>query len=96
MQHRLQEIHFEWDSRKAISNFLKHGVAFEEGCEVFFDPFLWVGEDELIDDELRETAIGMTTNWHLLYVAYTLRNDIIRLISVRPVTRAERIRYENQ
>ena len=30
---------FEWDAEKAASNFAKHGVAFPEACEVFFDPF---------------------------------------------------------
>ena len=30
---------FEWEAEKAASNFAKHGVAFPEACEVFFDPF---------------------------------------------------------
>jgi uncharacterized DUF497 family protein len=30
---------FEWEKEKAASNFAKHGVAFPEACEVFFDPF---------------------------------------------------------
>jgi uncharacterized DUF497 family protein len=29
---------FAWDSRKAASNRVKHGIAFETACEVFFDP----------------------------------------------------------
>jgi uncharacterized DUF497 family protein len=29
---------FEWDSRKAKSNRLKHGVSFEEAATAFLDP----------------------------------------------------------
>ncbi len=29
---------FEWDARKARSNFAKHGVSFEEAATVFADP----------------------------------------------------------
>jgi uncharacterized protein len=96
MQYMLYGIQFEWDDGKAASNLRKHGVAFEAGCEVFFDPFLSAGDEELIDDELRETVVGMTANLRLLHVAYTLRHEVIRLISVRPATHAERVRYENQ
>jgi hypothetical protein len=30
-------IEFAWDARKARSNFLKHGVSFEEAQTVFLD-----------------------------------------------------------
>jgi uncharacterized DUF497 family protein len=29
---------FEWDPEKAVGNFGKHGMAFEEAGSVFFDP----------------------------------------------------------
>lgn len=92
----IQGIDFEWDSQKALSNWHKHQVAFESACEVFFDPFLQPDKDEVIDGELRETVIGMTQNWRLLFIAYTLRNDKIRVISARPVTRQQRKTYEDQ
>lgn len=53
-------------------------------------------DDEIIDGKLRETIIGMTTAWRLLCVVYVLRDDIVRLISARLVTNAEREQYENQ
>lgn len=92
----IQGINFEWDSVKASRNKIKHKVSFESACEVFFDPFLQLDKEEVIDDELRETVIGMAKNWHLLYVAYTLRNDTIRIISARNVTPHQRFNYENQ
>ncbi len=92
----LYGITFEWDSHKAEENLRKHGVSFETACEVFFDPFILWLDEEVVEGELRETIIGMTVNWRLLYVVYVMRDDTIRLISVRKVTRAERKRYENQ
>ncbi|MEW6114776.1 MAG: BrnT family toxin, partial [Thermodesulfobacteriota bacterium] len=35
----LQDCLFTWDSRKAKENLKKHGVSFEEACEVFFYPY---------------------------------------------------------
>jgi len=50
---------------------------------------------EETDDEFREAIIGMTVAWKLLYVVYTMRKeDRIRMISARPVTKGERKKYE--
>jgi hypothetical protein len=92
----LHNIVFEWDSQKAAANFRKHGVTFELTCEAFFDPFVYYRDDEMIEDELRESIIGMSTNWRRLYVVYVMRSDIIRIISARLATMAERDAYENQ
>jgi len=96
VRYSLHNIAFEWDSRKAAANFRKHNVSFELACEVFFDPFVYYLEDETVDGELRETIIGLSTTWQLLYVVYVLHDDIIRIISARLVTKAEREAYENQ
>ena len=36
---------FEWDENKADSNFLKHGITFEEAVTTFADPYLLFTED---------------------------------------------------
>jgi uncharacterized DUF497 family protein len=92
----LHGINFEWDGKKAAANLRKHKVSFELACEAFFDPFVFYIEDEILDGELRETIVGLTTGWHLLYVVYMLRDDMIRIVSARSVTNAERDLYENQ
>jgi uncharacterized DUF497 family protein len=92
----LHGINFEWDGKKAATNLRKHNVSFELACEAFFDPFVFYIEDEILDGELRETIVGLTTGWHLLYVVYMLRDDMIRIVSARSVTNAERDLYENQ
>ena len=64
----LQDINFEWDEAKAISNIQKHKVSFETACEVFFDPFLQGKNVEFIDDEWREIVIGATENLRILHL----------------------------
>jgi len=92
----LHNIAFEWDRRKAVSNIRKHEISFELACEAFFDPFVFHLDDEVVNDELRESIIGMTTSWRLLYVVYVFREDIVRIISARIATKTEREEYENQ
>ncbi len=90
-------INFEWDSHKEESNFRKHGIPFKTACAAFLDPFLISLEDEVINDELREKIIGMTTDRRFLYVVYLWRDeDVLRIISARLATLKERLRYENQ
>jgi len=95
--YQLHGIRFEWESEKATTNLRKHGIAFETACEVFFDPFLRMLDPENLDGQIREAIIGLTMNWKLIYVAYTMRKgDIFRIISARSVTRYERRLYEEQ
>lgn len=96
VKYTLHNIIFEWDSQKAAANLRKHNITFEVACEAFFDPFVCYLSDEMIDGELRETIIGLTPNWQLLYVVYVIRGELIRIISARLVTNAERETYENQ
>ena len=96
MNYVLQAIRFEWDSDKAIQNLLKHGIDFETACETFFDPLVVCVESEIVNSEERERLIGLTYTYKLLYVVYTEREDVIRIISARPVTIKERIHYENR
>ena len=97
IDYQLHGIQFEWESEKATTNLHKHGIAFETACEVFFDPFLRMIEPENLDGQIREAIIGLTMNWKLIYVAYTMRKgDIFRIISARSVTKYERRLYEEQ
>jgi uncharacterized protein len=63
---------FRWNSEKASVNFKKHGVRFEQACEVFFDPFLSL-LDATADDEAREAVLGLTEDWTLLFVVHVVR-----------------------
>ncbi len=96
VKYTLHNVAFEWDSQKAAANLRKHGVSFELACESFFDPFLQRLDDEVIDEELRETIVGLSANWQMLYVVYVMRDDIIRIVSARLSTNTERETYEHQ
>jgi uncharacterized DUF497 family protein len=48
---------FVWDIDKASTNLVKHGISFEEACQVFFDPLLRV-EDASTGGEQRDAVIG--------------------------------------
>jgi uncharacterized protein len=86
---------FHWDTDKAQANFKKHGIRFEQACEVFFDPFFRLA-DATAEDEEREAVIGLTEDWTLLFVVHVVRErGAIRMISARQATRAERRRYED-
>jgi uncharacterized protein len=95
-RYKLHGIIFEWNRRKAATNLHKHGISFELACEAFFDPFLHNLDEQIVDNEQRDTIIGMTPSWRLLYIVYELRDDIVRIISARSVTKVEREKYENQ
>jgi uncharacterized DUF497 family protein len=84
---------FEWNKSKAKNNYAKHGVTFDVAKKVFKDPFAV----EVLDDrqdygEERFIIIGMVDDC-LLYVAYTERNDVIRIISARRATKHEQEAY---
>jgi uncharacterized DUF497 family protein len=90
----LHGITFVWDARKASANLRKHGIAFEQAAEAFFDPFLKV-VDASRHEEARDAIIGMDTRWNLLFVVHLeLEDDAIRNISARKATRKERAYYE--
>jgi len=74
---------FEWDKEKAIANFKKHGVSFEEAAFAFFDENAVELFDELnSDEEIRYQLIGISET-RLIFVAYTVREETIRIISAR-------------
>jgi len=53
-------LQFEWDSKKAEANKLKHGVSFEEAITVFADPLARIFEDpEHSETERREIIIEL-------------------------------------
>ncbi|HMQ51402.1 MAG TPA: BrnT family toxin [Anaerolineae bacterium] len=96
VSYSLHGLDFEWDSHKATSNLRKHGVSLESAGEVFHDPFIQLVDEETVAGELRESIIGMTVSWRLLYVVYVVREEVIRIISAREATSAERRHYEDQ
>lgn len=88
-------VRFEWDINKAVVNETKHNVSFAEAATVFRDPIAVIFDDEAhSNEERREFIIGHSAGGHLLLVCFSERDDAIRIISARQVTRRERRDYE--
>jgi uncharacterized DUF497 family protein len=86
---------FEWDSKKAASNIRKYSASFSEAKSVFQDPLAWTALDpDGPAAEPRFISLGMSRPGRLLLVVHTDRPGVIRLISARPVSKAERRIYE--
>jgi uncharacterized protein len=88
-------VRFDWEFRKAESNYKKHGIRFSEALSVFEDDYaITINDEECDPGELRFVSIGMGVKGRLLVVAYTHRGESIRIISVRPAEPNERRQYE--
>jgi len=87
---------FCWNTEKALANLKKHGIGFEQAWEVFADRFFRL-IDASTEDEARDAVLGMTEDLTLLYVVHVVRERgwVIRIISARKATRAERRMYED-
>ena len=86
---------FQWDAANAGKIWERHQVAATECEEVFFNRLLVVGEDEKHSAvEGRLYALGQTDAVRLLFVVFTIRGRLIRVISVRDMSRKERKVYQ--
>lgn len=87
---------FEWDPKKAESNFQKHGVSFAEAATVFFDLLSITVPDPLHSiDEDRFVISGLSYRQRHLVVVHLDRGDRIRIITARLATPTERKKYES-
>ena len=83
---------FEWNEEKNRINQKKHGISFETASKVFRDPqYIELYDAEHSDSEDRYIAIGLVED--VLFVVFTERRQVIRLISARPATAVERSLY---
>ena len=87
---------FQWDDTKATRNHAQHGVTIQAAQAVFKDPLAIEWQSDGQDQgEQRFAIVGMVAN-RLMFVAYTLRGDAIRLISARLAEPIERRKYHDQ
>jgi len=88
-------VNFGWDERKARANLAKHGVSFEEAVTVFGDPLSDTFDDpDHSIEERRFLIVGTSDRGRMLIVAHTDDGLIVRIISAREPTAAERKFYE--
>ena len=88
-------IDFEWDPEKAAKNLFKHGISFNEAARVFLDRYsLTTSDPRHSGEEQRFLELGMSEEGQILVVSFTLRGEVVRIISCRLARPSERKRYE--
>ena len=95
MKKKFYDYIVEWDDSKNESNIKKHGVSFETAAYVFNDANrIEVYDVKHSDTEERYYTIGRVGD--VLFVVYTDRGEVFRLISARFATkREEEVYYGN-
>ena len=83
---------FEWDSAKEVANRRKHGVDFKTAAKVFLDPYVIEFDDRDATGELRFNSIGLVDG-RVLFVTYTMRGDVVRIMSARGAEPHEKRKY---
>jgi len=91
----LKATNFEWDEGNIDKNWIKHGVSPFECEQMFFNQPLVVTDDiKHSEQEQRFYALGRTDANRLLFVVFTVRKNMIRVISARDMSPKERKIYE--
>jgi uncharacterized DUF497 family protein len=85
---------FEWDPGNWRKSELKHGVAAAEAEEVLLNDPVCQVDTPHSGNEQRYVALGVTNEGRALFVAFTIRRSRVWIISARPMSRRERVVYE--
>ena len=81
-----------WDESKRQSNLRKHGIDFVRAAAIFNSPILEKVDNRYDYGESRLIALG-ETNGVILFVVYTMRGSVYRIISARRATKREQRQY---
>jgi uncharacterized protein len=82
---------FQWDDGNSHKNWERHRVSRAECEEIFFnDPVVAAPDVIHSENEPRYYVLGQTARGRRLFVACTIRARLIRIISVRSMSRRER------
>ena len=88
---------FQWDIGNINKSLIKHNVENWEGEQVFFNrPLLVLDDPKHSASERRWAAFGKTDAERFLVVVFTRRNNLIRIISARDMSRRERTFYDEK
>jgi uncharacterized DUF497 family protein len=88
---------FDWDEANSTKNWLKHKVSKIECEQVFFNSQLIIADDNKhSESENRFFLLGRTDMDRKLFVVFTLRNKLIRIISARNMHKKERELYDEE
>ncbi len=87
---------FQWDKGNSLKSWLKHHVSEGEAEQAFFnEPILLIMDAGHLLSEARYRALGYTDEGRRLFIVFTIRKALVRVVSARDMNRKERIVYEN-
>ena len=88
---------FDWDEGNLLKNWERHRVSASECEQVFFNRPLVAREDEKHSgQESRFYGLGQTDSGRRLFVVFTVRGTLIRVISAREMNRREKREYDGR
>jgi len=87
---------YEWDENKRLSNIDKHGVDFADMVPLFGSDEALVMLDNREDYGEERYILFCPFNEIVFHVAFTRRNETIRIISARKANKRERKYYEQR
>ncbi len=86
---------FDWDAGNIGKTWERHKVSATECEQIFFnEPLVAAPDEKHSDREQRFYVLGHTDAGRHLFLVFTIRNKLIRLISARDMNRKERKEYE--
>ena len=87
---------FKWDDGNATKNWESHQVTRLESEQMFSnEPLVVVPGLSPSPQEERFAALGRTDQGRLLFVVFTVREHMVRVISARDMSRKERRVYQD-
>ena len=86
---------FQWDEGNREKNWVAHKVSIGECEEVFFHEPLVMPDIKHSGREERYYALGKTGKGRILFLSFTRRKSLMRVISARDASRKERKQYES-
>jgi len=88
---------FEWDEGNSNKNWFSHKVRASECEQVFFNKPLIIANDVKHSQvENRYFVLGQTDSNRKLFIVFTIRGKLIRVISARDMNKKERKYYSEQ
>ncbi len=88
---------FDWDEGNSEKNWVAHQVNRNESEQVFFnEPLIITDDDNHSQNEKRWHLLGRTDLPRFLFIVFTIRGNLIRIISARDMNKKERKVYHEQ
>ena len=88
---------FQWDEGNSNKNWISHKVQKSECEQAFFNQPLLISDSKKENEkEKRWYLFGRTDLDRRLFIVFTVRNNLIRVISARDMSRKEREEYNEE